>query len=152
VLREGEVFAGFTIQRLLGQGGMGAVYLARHPRLPRLTALKLLNPELFSDDEIRARFEREADLVARLDHPNLVTVFDRGVEDEQLWISMQYIDGVDASGVDPRTLPPRRAAQIVAETAAALDYAHAMDVLHRDVKPGNILLARGAGPDGGATV
>ncbi|MET8649847.1 protein kinase domain-containing protein [Nocardia aurea] len=147
MLREGEVFAGFTIQRLLGQGGMGAVYLARHPRLPRLTALKLLNPELFSDDEIRARFEREADLVARLDHPNLVTVFDRGVEDEQLWISMQYIDGVDASGVDPRTLPPRRAAQIVAETAAALDYAHAMDVLHRDVKPGNILLARGAGQE-----
>ncbi|WP_216910770.1 protein kinase domain-containing protein [Nocardia noduli] len=147
MLREGEVFAGFTIQRLLGQGGMGAVYLARHPRLPRLTALKLLNPELFSDDEIRARFEREADLVARLDHPNLVTVFDRGVEDEQLWISMQYIDGVDASGVDPRTLPPQRAAQIVAETAAALDYAHAMDVLHRDVKPGNILLARGAGQE-----
>ncbi|MET7767572.1 protein kinase [Nocardia sp. NPDC005366] len=147
MLRSGEVFAGYSIERLLGQGGMGAVYLARHPRLPRLTALKLLNRELFSDDEIRARFEREADLVAQLDHPNIVTVFDRGIEDEQLWISMQYIDGVDASTVDPRTLPPHRAAQIITETAAALDYAHAKDVLHRDVKPGNILLAHGAGQE-----
>nr|WP_255526417.1 serine/threonine-protein kinase [Nocardia sp. XZ_19_385] len=126
---------------------MGAVYQARHPRLPRQIALKLLNRELFADNEIRARFEREADLVAQLDHPNIVTVFDRGDEDEQLWISMQYIDGIDASSVDPRTLPPVRAAQIIAETAAALDYAHRMNVLHRDVKPANILLARDAGQE-----
>ncbi|WP_332838773.1 serine/threonine-protein kinase [Nocardia bovistercoris] len=133
------------MERLLGRGGMGAVYLARHPRLPRLVALKLLNRDLYSDNEIRARFEREADLAARLDHPNIVTVFDRGVDDEQLWIAMQYIDGVDASSLDPSALPPQRGAQIVAETATALDYAHAMGVLHRDVKPANIMLARGVG-------
>ncbi|MFC4126581.1 protein kinase domain-containing protein [Nocardia rhizosphaerae] len=142
MVSDGTVFAGYTIDRQLGRGGMGSVYLARHPRLPRWTALKLLNQELYADAEIRARFEREADLVAQLDHPNIVTVFDRGVEDDQLWISMQYIDGVDASTLDHRTLPPDRAVQIIGETAAALDYAHRAGVLHRDVKPANILLAR----------
>ncbi|WP_068068031.1 serine/threonine-protein kinase [Nocardia xishanensis] len=145
MLDNGSVFAGYTVERLLGRGGMGSVYLARHPRLPRWTALKLLNRELFFDTEIRARFEREADLVAQLDHPNIVTVFDRGVEGEQLWISMQYVDGVDAASLDARALPPQRAVQIVAETAKALDFAHGKGVLHRDVKPANILLERAEG-------
>ncbi|WP_306796583.1 bifunctional serine/threonine-protein kinase/ABC transporter substrate-binding protein [Nocardia sp. XZ_19_369] len=142
MLRAGEVFAGYVIKRRLGRGGMGAVYLAQHPRLPRLTALKLLDPELYADNEIRARFEREAALVARLDHPNIVQVYDRGFDEGLLWISMQYIDGVDAAGIHPRTVPPERAAEIIVETAKALDYAHAVGVLHRDVKPANILLAR----------
>nr|WP_040709545.1 serine/threonine-protein kinase [Nocardia takedensis] len=142
MLANGDVFAGYVIERQLGRGGMGSVYLAKHPRLPRMTALKLLNREMFFDKEVRARFEREADLVARLDHPNIVTVYDRGLDDEQLWISMQFIDGIDAASVDPETLPPARAIQIVKETADALDYAHGMGVLHRDVKPANILLAR----------
>ncbi|MFQ6327198.1 protein kinase domain-containing protein [Nocardia sp. CWNU-33] len=146
MLASGDVFAGYVIDRQLGRGGMGSVYLAKHPRLPRMTALKLLNREMFFDKEVRARFEREADLVAQLDHPNIVTVYDRGLDDEQLWISMQYIDGIDAASVDPKTLPPERAVQIIKETADALDYAHGMGVLHRDVKPANILLARsGAG-------
>ncbi|MBF6210948.1 protein kinase [Nocardia puris] len=148
MLASGEAFAGYVIERQVGRGGMGSVYLAKHPRLPRMTALKLLNREMFFDKEVRARFEREADLVARLDHPNIVTVYDRGLEDEQLWISMQYIDGVDAASVDPKTLPPARAVQIIAETADALDYAHGMGVLHRDVKPANILLARSTGGRG----
>ncbi|MFI5720024.1 protein kinase [Nocardia sp. NPDC051750] len=148
MLANGDVFAGYVIDRQLGRGGMGSVYLAKHPRLPRMTALKLLNREMFFDKEVRARFEREADLVARLDHPNIVTVYDRGLEDEQLWISMQYIDGIDAASVDPQNLPPERAVQIIAETASALDYAHGMGVMHRDVKPANILLARSTGGRG----
>uniref|UniRef100_UPI001FE6CA0D serine/threonine-protein kinase n=1 Tax=Nocardia barduliensis TaxID=2736643 RepID=UPI001FE6CA0D len=142
LLDSGAVFAGFTIEKLLGQGGMGSVYLARHPRLPRQTALKLLNRDLFTDVEVRARFEREADLAAQLDHPNIVAVYDRGAEDDQLWISMQYVDGVDAATVNPQSLPPERAVQIIEGVASALDYAHGMGVLHRDVKPANIMLAR----------
>ncbi|WP_240771614.1 bifunctional serine/threonine-protein kinase/ABC transporter substrate-binding protein [Nocardia sp. CS682] len=141
MLRAGEVFAGYVIERQLGRGGMGSVYLARHPRLPRRIALKLLSTELHTNDEMRARFEREAELVARLDHPNIVAVYDRGVDDGIRWISMQYVDGIDAGALDPRSVNPQRAVDIIAETAKALDYAHAVGVLHRDVKPANILLA-----------
>lgn len=148
MLERGEVFAGFTVERLLGQGGMGSVYLARHPRLGKLTALKLLNPELFTDWQVRARFDREADLAAQLDHPGIVAVYDRGSENHQLWISMQYVDGVDAASVNPLTLPPERAVQIIEGVADALDYAHGRGVLHRDVKPGNILLARASAGQG----
>ncbi|GEM33298.1 hypothetical protein NN3_43050 [Nocardia neocaledoniensis NBRC 108232] len=144
MLATGDVFAGYAIERQLGRGGMGSVYLARHPRLPRQIALKLLNPELFSDNEIRARFEREADLAARLEHPNIVTVYDRGVDDGRLWISMQFVDGVDAAAID-HPVPAERALRIIEGTAAALDHAHGNGVLHRDVKPANILLT---GTDG----
>ncbi|MFF0545224.1 protein kinase [Nocardia thailandica] len=146
MLSAGEIFAGYTIEGALGRGGMGAVYLARHPRLPRRVALKLLNPELFADTEIRARFEREADLVAGFDHPNIVTVYDRGADDGRLWISLQYVDGTDAAAL-PRPLPVERAMRILDGTAAALDHAHRKGVLHRDVKPANILLTGSAGAE-----
>ncbi|WP_305082278.1 ADP-ribosylglycohydrolase family protein [Nocardia sp. XZ_19_231] len=149
MLRRGAVFAGFVIERELGRGGMGAVYAARDRRLPRLTALKLMHRDLFADFEIRARFEREADLVAQLDHPNIITVYDRGVDEERLWISMQFVDGVDASTVPVQQFGSERIAQIVTQTASALDYAHRQGVLHRDVKPANILLSHTAGVGAG---
>ncbi|GEM32660.1 hypothetical protein NN3_36670 [Nocardia neocaledoniensis NBRC 108232] len=132
-------FAGYGIERVLGRGGMGTVYLARHPRLPRHVALKILNSELLGDNEIRQRFEREADLVARLDHPNIVAVQDRGLEGNNLWIAMQYVAGADAGthGV----MDPARAVRIIGDVAAALDFAHGRGILHRDVKPANILLS-----------
>ncbi|UGT41963.1 ADP-ribosylglycohydrolase family protein [Nocardia yamanashiensis] len=145
MLRRGELFAGYRIEREVGRGGMGSVYAARHPRLPRMTALKLLHPEMFGDNDTRVRFEREADVVARLDHPNIITVYDRGAEGDQLWIAMQYVDGQDGATVDWRALSPERAVEIIIQTAAALDYAHGKGVLHRDVKPANILLSHSAG-------
>ena len=142
-LQPGQVFAGYEIERPLGVGGMGAVYLARHPNLPKRVALKLLTLVMTDDDDVRTRFLREADHVARLDHPNIVAVYDRGEQDGQLWIAMQYIDGSDAAAaLRQGPLPPARAVRIITETAKALDFAHNADVLHRDVKPANILLAR----------
>src|SRR5579875_304961 len=92
----GEVFAGFTIVRVLGAGAMGKVYLAAHPRLPRQDALKVLSPELTADAQYRERFMREADLAASLSHPNILGIHDRGEYDGQLWISMDYVAGTDA--------------------------------------------------------
>ncbi|MET8424029.1 serine/threonine-protein kinase [Nocardia sp. NPDC004860] len=140
-LESGGVFAGYRILRRLGAGGMGTVYLAEHPNLPRLVALKVLNRALTDDEDVRARFLREADTAARLDHRNIVTVYDRGNEGGQLWIAMQYVDGSDvAELVRDGGLPVGRVVWILTETAAALDYAHGHGVLHRDVKPANILL------------
>src|SRR5664279_5680779 len=129
---------------------MGSVYLVRHPRLPRHDALKLLRAELCDDPAFVGRFEREADTVAQLDHPNIVAVPDRGSQDGQLWISMRFIDGTNAEKAlaDYHSgMPPERAVRIVSKVASALDYAHRHDLLHRDVKPANILLASGSDDD-----
>ncbi len=144
-LAEGEKFAGYTIVRLLGAGGMGEVYLAQHPRLPRRDALKVLPASVSSDGEYRARFEREADIVATLWHPHIVGVHDRGEFNGQLWIAMDYVDGTDTAellATYPQGLPQRQVLDIVTGVAEALDYAHQCQLLHRDVKPSNILLAR----------
>ena len=148
-LHVGQVFAGYTILRVLGAGGMGTVYLATHPRLPREDALKVLPAEFTNDAEYRTRFTREADLAAGLSHPHIVGVVDRGEFDGQFWISMDYVAGADVSRLlkeqYPSGMPVDEALTIVAAVAAALDYAHDRGLLHRDVKPANILLAD---PDG----
>ncbi|MFE3541530.1 serine/threonine-protein kinase [Nocardia sp. NPDC059177] len=141
MLEVGAGFAGYQVEGVLGQGGMGTVYLAKHPRLPRSVALKLLNREFSADQELQRRFEREADVVAQLEHPGIVGVFDRGSDDGYLWIAMQFIRGTDAAVWDSRAYQPAVTARLIGETASALDFANQRGVLHRDVKPGNILIA-----------
>ncbi len=144
-LAEGDVFAGYTVVRQLGAGGMGEVYLVQHPRLPRYDALKILPVQFTSDREYSERFNREADVVARLWHPHIVGVHDRGEYDGQLWITMDFVEGTDAARLlhdQGGGLPPEDVVRIVSAVAEALDYAHQQLLLHRDVKPSNILLAQ----------
>ena len=138
------MFAGYTILRVLGAGGMGKVYLASHPRLPRQDALKVLPADLTADPEFRARFAREAELAAGLSHPHIVGIHDRGEEDGQFWISMDYVAGTDLARLlrddYPGGMPVDQVVPIITALASALDYAHHRGLLHRDVKPANILL------------
>jgi serine/threonine-protein kinase len=150
-LAAGDTFAGYTIVRLLGAGGMGEVYLAQHPRLPRQDALKILPTTVSADSEYRQRFNREADIAATLWHPHIVGVHDRGEYDGQIWISMDYVEGTDAAHLladrHGEGMPAQQVADIVTAVAEALDYAHERHLLHRDVKPANILLARPGSKD-----
>ena len=143
-LADGQSFAGYKILRLLGSGGMGEVYLAEHPRLPRTDALKVLGADVSANAEYRARFAREADLASTLWHQHIVGVHDRGEDDGQLWISMDYVDGLDAahllSDKFPNGMPTRQVVKIVTAVASALDYAHDRGLLHRDIKPANIMI------------
>ncbi len=150
-LADGEVIAGYIILRSLGAGGMGEVYLAQHPRLPRRDALKVLSASVCSESEYRQRFNREADIAATLWHPHIVEVHDRGDVDGQLWISMDYVEGIDVGRLlverYPDGMKPDEVLRIVTAVADALDYAHQKGLLHRDVKPANILMAN-HGADG----
>jgi serine/threonine-protein kinase len=123
---------------------MGEVYLAEHPRLPRHDALKVLPSDVSADPDYRARFNREADLAATLWHPHIVSVHDRGEDNGQLWISMDYVDGLDAARLLSSRytdgMPADQVVRIVTAVAGALDYAHKQGLLHRDVKPANIML------------
>ena len=145
-LSTGQTFAGYRIVRMLGSGAMGEVYLAEHPRLPRRDALKVLATEVSADPDYRARFNREADLASKLFHPHIVSVHDRGEYNGQLWIAMDYVDGLDAARLlasrFPCGMPTDQVLRIVTAVASALDYAHKQGLLHRDVKPANIMLSR----------
>ena len=141
--RIGTEIAGYRLESLLGRGGMSVVYLAEHVRLGRKVALKLLAPMLSDDETYRDRFQRESRRAAELDHPNVVPIFDAGEADGQLFIAMRYIEGCDLKALIRRDglLGVGRTLFILEQAADGLDAAHERNLIHRDVKPGNILIA-----------
>ena len=147
--RIGAELAGYRIEAPIGRGGMGIVYRAEHLRLGRKVALKLLAPELAENGGFRARFERESRVAALLDHPNIVPLFEAGEADGLLFIAMRYVEGTDLRALldDHAPLEPERALAIAAQVGSALDAAHIRGLVHRDVKPGNILIAADGGID-----
>jgi serine/threonine-protein kinase len=146
-LEVGSRLGSFRILSVLGRGGMSVVYLAEHEGLKRRVALKLLGPTLADDDRFRDRFVRESQLAASLDHPHVITIFEAGEADGHLYIAMQYVDGTDLRRLlrEAGRLDAARTLAVLRQTADALDAAHARGLVHRDVKPGNVLIARGGG-------
>ncbi len=140
----GSVFAGCRVEEVIGHGGMGVVYRAEELALQRPVALKLILPEYSRDEHFRERFRRESMIAAAIDHPNVIPIFDAGDEDGALYITMRLVEGTDLRAlIDAQgRIDPLRAARIVRQVGAALDAAHARGMLHRDVKPSNVLLAR----------
>ncbi|MBK5219585.1 MAG: serine/threonine protein kinase [Thermoleophilia bacterium] len=138
----GDVLGDFRVIKKLGEGGMGVVYLAEDERLERRVALKVIAPHLARDDDFRKRFTTEAKSAAAIDHPNAVTVYSSGTIDGNLYIAMRYVNGTNLRSALRQSGPldARAAAAIVTEVGSALDAAHAAGLVHRDVKPENILL------------
>ena len=140
--RLGTVIAGYRIEERIGRGGMGVVYRAQHLNLQRRAAIKIISPDLAESEGFRERFTREARIAAALQHPNIVTVYDAGEVDGLLYLAMQYIEGEDLAAIlraDGR-LRPYRAIDVCRQVASALDAAHARGLIHRDVKPANVLI------------
>src|SRR3954468_4987698 len=141
-LAAGSEFAGFVIERRLGHGGMGIVYLATEIRLERQVALKVIRAELAGDEDFRARFRSESRTAASVEHPRVVTVFGAGERDGLLYVSMRYVPGrdlgqmVEADG----PLSPDDATRLIAQVADGLDAVHAAGLVHRDVKPHNVIV------------
>lgn len=141
----GRTIAGYRLDAEIGRGGMAVVYRAHDLRLDRTVALKLLAPELARNDTFRQRFAHESKVAAAIDHPHIVPVFEAGEAEGLLYIAMRYVPGQDLRALLDRTgpLPVATAARIAGQVASALDAAHAHDLVHRDVKPGNVLVAEG---------
>lgn len=142
----GQRVGGYRIERLAGRGGMGVVYRATQLRLERVVALKVIAPELASDPAFRNRFEREARLMAAVDDPHVVAVYEAGEADGQLYLSMRWIEGGDLATQIARTdgLAPERAQRLLAQVAAGLDAVHAHGLVHGDLKPANMLIEQRA--------
>src|SRR5262249_26610870 len=146
--------AGYRLEEKIGQGGMAVVYRAYDERLERRVALKLLAPGMTADTAFRARFIRESRAAAAVDHPNIIPVYDAGDAGGHLFIAMRYVQGGDVKSLiaGGRTLNPARVWNIVTQVSAALDAAHSLQLIHRDVKPANMLLdASGATTKGAKT-
>ena len=145
----GSELLGYRIEEVLGRGGMGIVYLAEDLRLKRRVALKLLSPELAEDERFRERLLAESELAASLDHPNIVPIYEAGEVDGRIFISMRYVEGKDLKELlREGPLAPEQALALVSQVAGALDAAHARGLVHRDVKPSNVLIAPEAGHEG----
>ena len=144
----GAVFAGHRLDAVAGRGGMGVVFRATDLTLDRQVALKLIAPNVAGDDEFRARFERECRVAASLEHPHVVPIYHAGREGERLYVTMRFVDGTDLRALlaEEGRLEPERATRLIEQIAGALDEAHRRGLVHRDVKPGNILIS---GDDGG---
>ncbi|MGH2824396.1 MAG: serine/threonine-protein kinase, partial [Thermoleophilaceae bacterium] len=138
----GTTFAGYRVEALLGRGGMGVVYRATDLSLKRPVALKLIAPDHAEDERFRARFLREPELAASLDHPHVIPIYEAGEHQGQLYLAMRFVEGSDLKSVLEREgkLSPQRALAVLAQVAGALDAAHKRGLVHRDVKPANVLL------------
>ena len=147
----GTIFGGrYRLVELLGQGGMATIFRALDTQLGREVAVKLLRPEYLRDPDFSSRFRQEAQNAASLSHPNVVTVYDYGEDPAGPFIVMEYVDGEDLASILRRNgaLPPTQAARIAAGVARALAASHARGIVHRDVKPGNVLIGAGRPGEG----
>ena len=146
-LAPGTTVAGYQIEALIGRGGMGAVYRAAEEGLGRKVALKVIAPELAQDERFRERFLRESRIAASLDHPHVIPIYQAGDEGGLLFLAMRYVEGSDLAKVlaEDGALEPKRAVDLLSQIAEALDAAHEKGLIHRDVKPSNVLIAESAG-------